>query len=143
MSQTIQPAYGQGSNTFDAVGGTEGVNHLVDTFYTLMESTPRYQSIHAMHQRSGEQARDRLARFLSSWMGGPHSYREKYGPINIPGAHAHLAVGPAERNLWLDCMSEAIDRIELNPSLAEYLIRQLSVPADRIVAVCQRQQKST
>lgn len=142
MSESEQPVYGQGSNTFDAVGGTQGINRLVDTFYDLMESTPRYQIISVMHQRSGAEARDRLARFLSSWMGGPSTYRDRYGPINIPSAHAHLDIGQHEQELWLDCMSEAIKQVGLPARLAEYLITQLAVPAGRIVAVSQHHGKS-
>ena len=63
---------------------------------------------------------------------GCEKAREKYGPINLPHAHAHLVVTLKERDQWLDCMAKAIDRMTYPASLKSYLIEQLTVPAERI-----------
>ena len=55
---------------------------------------------------------DKLARFLCGWMGGPKRYSEKYGGIAIPPAHSHLPVGESEKQAWLDCMREALDKLD-------------------------------
>ncbi|MGB1580523.1 MAG: globin, partial [Nevskiales bacterium] len=83
-------------------------------------------------------SRDKLARFLCGWMGGPRRYAEKYGPINIPGAHSHLGIGPAERDQWLHCMEEALAMQDYPDSLKQYLAEQLAVPAGRILAVSEK-----
>lgn len=68
-------------------------------------------------------------------MNGPALFSEKYGPIKIPSAHAHLRVGRDEREGWLCCMELAIEEQGYSPEFAAYLIRELRVPAERIVEV--------
>ena len=81
---TAGPAYGTGDATYQAAGGEAGIRALVDSFYDIMESDPAYREIHAWHPADGQLSRDKLARFLCAWTGGPRLYREKYGPISIP-----------------------------------------------------------
>ena len=66
-------------------------------------------------------------------MGGPTLYREKYGPISIPRAHAHLTIGPKERDAWLSCMAEAIDKQDYDQAFKNYLYQQLSRPANMVM----------
>ncbi len=65
-------------------------------------------------------------------MGGPRRYSEKYGPISIPGAHAHLNVTERERDQWLGCMAKALAQQDYPQNLIAYLLQQLFVPAERI-----------
>ena len=83
--------YGHGDATFRAAGGEQGIRQLVDSFYDIMSEKPQYERIFRWHPDPHE-ARDKLARFLCGWMGGPRRYHEKYGAISIPKVHAHLAV---------------------------------------------------
>ncbi len=124
--------YGQADATFQAVGGEAGVRKLVDSFYDLMDTHAAYQTIRNWHPEDLTLSRDKLSRFLCGWMGGPRLYQEKYGSISIPGVHAHLAVGEVEKQMWLDCMTEAMNQQDLPPALIRYLGEQLSRPADMI-----------
>ncbi|MGE3771910.1 MAG: group II truncated hemoglobin [Gammaproteobacteria bacterium] len=126
------PAYGVGDASFRAAGGEDGIRRLVDDFYDAMERLPEAAAIRAMHPADLGSARDKLARFLCGWMNGPKRYQEKYGPISIPGAHAHLAVDAAARDAWLACMAEALDRQPYPDGFKRYLFQQLSVPAERV-----------
>jgi hemoglobin len=65
-------------------------------------------------------------------MNGPSLYTERYGPIRIPSAHAHLRIGPRERDAWLRCMELAIAEQGYAPDFAAYLLRELRVPAERV-----------
>lgn len=130
--------YGDGDATFRAAGGQTGIRQLVDDFYDIMESNADYQTIHDWHPSDNEMSRDKLARFLCGWMGGPRLYREKYGSINIPGAHQHLGVTEAERDQWLNCMTEALAKQPYPDSLKQYLRRELAVPAERIRVASER-----
>jgi len=125
-------SYGQGDATFQAAGGEAGIRRLVDAFYDLMDTDPEFSAIRAMHPGDLDVARDKLARFLCGWMGGPRRYTEKYGRITIPGAHAHLGVTERERDQWLSCMKNALAKQDYPPSLVTYLQAQLYVPAERI-----------
>ena len=128
--------YGQGDATYLAVGEEAGVRALVKRFYSLMSSQPQYQTIRSWHPDELLESEDKLALFLCSWMGGPRLYRSKYGSINIIQAHKHLSVTVAERDQWLNCMSEALVQLNYPDDLVAYLLVQLRHPAERIRQTC-------
>jgi hemoglobin len=124
--------YGSGDATFQAAGGEAGVAKLVDTFYDIMETDPAYKRIWQLHPAKNETTRDKLARFLCGWMGGPKRYQEKYGSISIPQVHAHIDVATAEKGQWLSCMKQALAQQDYPQSLIDYLLNQLAIPAEHI-----------
>ena len=128
-----QSEYGKEDQTFQAAGGIDGIQQLVEDFYDVMSTRNHAAVIRHMHPGDLTVSIDKLARFLCGWMGGPKRYSEKYGGIAIPPAHSHLPVGESEKQAWLDCMREALDKQNYPVELKEYLIEQLTVPASRIV----------
>ena len=133
--------YGQGSATYDAVGGLQGLQQLVTEFYGIMDKSPDYAVIRDMHPADLEESIDKLVSFLSGWMGGERLYAKKYGGMGIPQAHKHLAIDESERDMWLSCMHEALLKQDYPETLVVYLLEQLSIPAERVraVSVAQRQ----
>lgn len=129
--------YGTGDTTFQAAGGEAGIERLVDSFYEIMATTRAYRTIYDWHPNDAE-ARDKLARFLCGWMGGPKRYHEKYGSISIPRVHQHLDIGRAEHDMWINCMTEALDQQPYPQSLRTYLITQLSIPAGHVRQHCEK-----
>ena len=125
-------AYGDGDASFQAAGGEAGIERLVDRFYDLMDSRKEAQVIRRMHPRDLAISRDKLKRFLSGWLGGPKRFAEKYGPIQIPKAHARFNIEAPERDAWLACMEEALESQPYAENFKAYLMRELFVPADRI-----------
>lgn len=126
------PRYGEGDTSYRAAGGQAGLTRLVDAFYRIMDELPEARGIRRMHPRDLTEARDKLTRFLCGWLNGPRLYSQRYGPINIPSAHAHLRIGPRERDAWLRCMALAIAEQDYAPDFAAYLLRALAVPAERV-----------
>jgi len=124
-------AYGEGDSSFQAAGGEEGLRRLVDGFYDAMEILPEAKRIRDMHPQDLTESKDKLARFLCGWLGGPKRYNEKYGTIRIPKAHSHLDIGVEERDAWLLCMEESLKVQPYEADFKAYLIEQLFVPADR------------
>jgi len=131
MSST--PTYGVGDASYQAAGGIEGLRRLVDDFYRIMDESPAAADLRRMHPESLEASRDKLACFLSGWLGGPKLFAEKYGPIVIPAFHAQWPIDEAGSAAWLGCMEQAIALQDYAPEFADYLLAQLRVPAARIV----------
>jgi hemoglobin len=125
-------SYGVGDGTYQAAGAEQGIRALVDAFYDIMAANPAYADIWQMHPSTHEMSRDKLARFLCAWTGGPKLFGEKYGPISIPNAHRHLKVNCALRDQWLDCMRDALLLRQYPDSFREYMLTQLAVPAERV-----------
>ena len=132
---TSTPLYGFSDTSYQAAGAEAGIRQLVDDFYRFMEELPEAASIRAMHKADLTSSRDKLTLFLCGWMGGPMLYHDKYGGINIPRDHAHLPIGAAERDAWLLCMERALTLQPYSAEFAQYLLTQLRIPAERIVAV--------
>lgn len=125
--------YGFEDTSLKAMGGEQGVRKLVDLFYDAMETRPDAQTIREMHPGDLSLSRDKLAAFLTGWLGGPKRFRERWGPIRIPPAHAHLAIGTSERDAWLACMQEAVDAMEVAEDFRAYFMREIAVPANRVM----------
>lgn len=117
------------------MGGEEGVRKLVDHFYDAMQGLPQAQTVLEMHPADLTLSREKLAAFLTGWLGGPKRYHEKWGPIWIPPAHAHLKIGPAERDSWLLCMQHAIDAMDVAPDFKAHFMKAIAVPAGLVVNV--------
>lgn len=129
-------AYGSKDTSYIAAGGKEGIFALVDNFFARMENDPRFKTIRDMHPDDKAMSRDKLARFLCGWLGGPKLYNEKYGAIGIPRVHAHLAIATVERDQWLTCMSESVAEQSFAPEFKVYLMEQLFVPAEAVRRRC-------
>lgn len=130
---TTTEVYGNADASYQAAGAINGIRQLVDDFYMLLDTEPVARDIRAMHPASLDMARDKLACFLSGWLGGPRLYSEKYGSISIPAFHAQWPIDQAHSEAWLHCMTLAIARQNYSASFAEYLLRQLRIPAQRVV----------
>lgn len=130
-------AYGTGDASFRAAGGQDGIFKLVNCFFDRMGSDLRFETIWNLHPDDKEMSRDKLARFLCGWLGGPKLYTEKYGSIGIPRVHAHLAIATPERDQWLTCMSESVAEQDFDHEFKTYLMEQLFVPAEAVRRRCE------
>ena len=122
--------FGVEDASYQAAGQEAGIRKLVDAFYDEMETLPEAKVIRDMHPKDLTVSRDKLARFLCGWLGGPKLFQQKYGTVKIPVAHRHLAIGPAERDTWLLCMDNALQGQAYSESFKSYLLEQLYVPAE-------------
>jgi len=132
MNTPSQPLFGVGDASYQAAGGSAGIERLVADFYRIMDESEAAQGVRSMYPEDLTLAREKLAAFLSGWLGGPRRYAEKFGSISIPQFHTRWPVGEAERDAWLDCMQRAIALQPYSPAFADYLLTQLRVPAERI-----------
>jgi len=96
---------------YERLGGEQGVRRLVDRFYDLMAQRSEAEGIRKMHPENLDGSRDKLFMFLSGWLGGPALYIEKYGHPRLRARHLPFAIGEAERDAWMRCMSQALDEI--------------------------------
>lgn len=112
MSETLSPPPDL-RTPFEAMGGEAGLRRLVDAFYDAMDTDPAAAGIRAMHQADLAPIRERLADWLSGWMGGPPVFAARHpGRPCIMSAHAPYAIGAAEVDQWLACMRRALDTVE-------------------------------
>ena len=108
--------------------GEEGIRELCDRFYEIMDTLPEAAGIRAMHAADLSPMKEKLAEYLTGWMGGPPLYANKYGSVCMTTPHEPFPIGPAERDQWLLCMDKALQEIDAG----EELVEMLRIPLFRI-----------
>ncbi len=115
---------------YERIGGDAKVRALVGRFYDLMDADPAFSGIRALHPKDLAGSREKLYLFLSGWLGGPQLYAEKYGHPMLRARHLHAAIGIAERDQWLECMSRAMTDVEIEEGLRRELYNAFYKTAD-------------
>jgi hemoglobin len=115
---------------FDRLGGEAAVRALVDRFYDLMDLEPQFEGIRALHPSALDGSRDKLYWFLCGWLGGPNHYIERFGHPMLRARHLPYAIGNAERDQWMACMTQAMQERGVDPQLAAGLQQAFRGTAD-------------
>jgi len=115
---------------FELLGGEPGVRALVDRFYDLMDLEPAYAGLRALHPATLEGSRDKLFWYLCGWLGGPNHYIERFGHPMLRARHLPYAIGNAERDQWMACMTQALREGGVEDTLAQGLRQAFQGTAD-------------
>jgi hemoglobin len=121
---------GAQATPYELLGGEAKLRALVDRFYDLMDADPAFEAIRRLHPASLGRARDNLFLFLSGWLGGPQLYVQKFGHPMLRARHLHVAIGEAERDEWMACMTCAMDELKVEAPLREALTQAFYRTAD-------------
>jgi hemoglobin len=95
-----------------------------------MDAEPEFAGIRKLHRADLGPAREKLYLFLSGWLGGPQLYAEKFGHPMLRARHLPFAIGEAERDLWLACMTRAMKEIGVEEALRAQLLAAFFKTAD-------------
>jgi len=115
---------------FDRLGGEAAVRALVDRFYDLMDLEAAYSGLRALHPATLEGSRDKLFWYLCGWLGGPDHYIERFGHPRLRARHLPYAIGDAERDQWMACMTRALHECGVDAELAQGLRHAFQGTAD-------------
>lgn len=115
---------------YEQIGGEARVRQLVDRFYDLMDTLPEAAGIRRLHQADLGEARDKLFKFLSGWLGGPPLYVQEYGHPRLRARHLPFPIGVAERDQWMLCMGRAMEDLGIDELLRTQLHSALFRTAD-------------
>lgn len=116
--------------TYEKIGGEAGVGKLCDRFYELMDSTPHFAELRAIHPESLQGSRDKLFMFLSGWLGGPDLFVEKFGHPRLRARHMPFAIGVKERDQWVACMVLAMEDVGIEEGIRAKLLENFFNTAD-------------
>jgi len=132
--QFSNPDYSKNS-IYNLVGGEDGVLRLVKVFYDIVETHPEGHKLHLLHLRGNGIAHSRAEQFnfLSGFLGGPKLYVEKHGHSNVRTMHDHVEINIEAKDIWLKCMSMAIDDVGLETNTKQKLMANFTVIAERLV----------
>jgi hemoglobin len=105
------------STPYEMIGGEQTLLKLVDRFYFYMDTLPETQGIRVIHQHNLASAKDKLFKFLSGWLGGPHLFIEEFGRPMLRARHLPFLTGEAERDQWMLCMNKALAELAMDSQL--------------------------
>jgi hemoglobin len=110
---------------YELMGGETAILSLVDRFYFYMDTLPEAKGIRKMHAQSLSNAKDKLFKFLSGWLGGPDLFIQEFGHPMLRRRHFPFAIGLSEREQWMLCMNKAMEEISMDNSLRDSLLEAL------------------
>ncbi len=115
------------------MGGEPAILSLVDRFYFYMDTLPEAQGIRQIHAESLANAKDKLFKFLSGWLGGPDLFIQEFGHPMLRRRHFPFAIGQSERDQWMLCMNKAMAEIPMDDRLRQSLIESLGQLATHMI----------
>ncbi len=118
--------------------GDQGIKDLVAAFYDVMDTHHEVREIRAMHGDDLGPIRSKLTSYLVGWMGGPPVYQAITGTVCLTDPHEPFHIGPRQRDQWLLCMDEALERI----GASEQLKQMLKIPMQRIADTVRNKDQS-
>ncbi len=102
----------QPSKAVFAAMGEQAIMDMVEAFYAaLAEST-----VASLFPPAGpelDEAARRSGAFFVGLLGGPPRYHERYGNPMMRARHLPFAIGSRERDEWLRCWDETLNRSDL------------------------------
>ncbi len=121
------------ATAYERIGGDDGLQQLVTSFYDYMESLPEAKLIRDLHPKDMRSAREKLYMFLSGWMGGPDRYITAFGHPRLRARHLPFPIGTEERNQWLMCMRKALDEMDIEAIFKEQLMSSFIQTANHMM----------
>jgi hemoglobin len=115
---------------YAAIGGADVVRALVDRFYDIMDRDPELAPLRAMHAADLAPMRDKLADWMSAFLGGPQHYFQRSDTVCFYAAHRRLPIDAAMRDRWLGCMQRALDESGVPPAVQAWIRPPLAELAD-------------
>lgn len=115
---------------YERIGGEPKVRQLVQRFYQLMDTLPEVHGVRKLHGADLKKSEDKLFMFLSGWMNGPQLFIEKFGHPRLRQRHITFAIGDAERDQWMMCMTQALQDVVEDEALRKELTDAFRKVAD-------------
>jgi hemoglobin len=95
-------------SVYEVVGGQPFFDALCRAFYARVATDEVLRPLYPDDMGESERS---LAAFLAQYFGGPPAYSARKGHPRLRMRHAHLRIGPAERDAWFADMAAALAEI--------------------------------
>ncbi|WP_188208331.1 globin domain-containing protein [Alkalibacillus aidingensis] len=120
----------QYGNIYEAIGGEEAVERLVEAFYKRVGKHPDLVPI--FPDDLTETAR-KQKQFLTQFFGGPPLYIQEHGHPMLKARHNPFPITPTRRDAWLECMNEALEEAEIEEPYKSSIYERLIMTANHMM----------
>lgn len=115
---------------FEAIGGERKIEELVEEFYQKVKQHPDLAPI--FPDDLTETAR-KQKQFLTQFLGGPPAYSQEHGHPMLRARHLPFEITPKRAEAWLSCLHDALNKININTEVRDYIFQRLSQTAHHMV----------
>lgn len=115
---------------YQAIGGEETIQRLVDAFYKRVAKHP--DLIPIFPEDLTEVAR-KQKQFLTQFFGGPPLYQMEHGHPMMRRRHLPFPITPTRRDAWLACMDEALEEAEIEEPFRSVIFERLTLTANHMM----------
>lgn len=114
---------------FEAIG-EQKLHQLIDAFYHRVGKHPELTPI--FPKDLTETAR-KQKQFLTQYLGGPSLYTLEHGHPMMRARHSSFEITPRRAKVWLECMADAMDEVELETSFRQGFYSRLVLTAKHMI----------
>ena len=118
---------------YERAGGDVFFEKLTRRFYDGVATDPVLRPLYPEDPEEFEQSRVHLMWFLVQYWGGPARYQAERGAPRLRMRHAPFAIGPTERDAWVEHMSEAVKAAGLSPLDETLMLGYLAGAATQMI----------
>jgi hemoglobin len=115
---------------YEAIGGKKVLDSLVEAFYKKVDRHPLLSPI--FPDDLTETIR-KQKQFLTQFLGGPQLYSNEHGHPMLRARHMPFPITEEMAEAWLECMSEAMDEVELEGPVRDYMFERLTQTAYHMI----------
>ncbi len=115
---------------YEAMGGKQVLDELVETFYHKVQLHPLLTPI--FPDDLTETIR-KQKQFLTQFLGGPQLYTKEHGHPMLRARHMPFPITEERAEAWLECMNDAMDEVQLEGPVREYIFERLTQTAYHMV----------
>lgn len=115
---------------FEAIGGYETIERLVNAFYKRVAINT--ELIPIFPEDLTETARKQTL-FLTQFFGGPSLYVEERGHPMLRRRHLPFKITPKRRDAWLECMAQALVEAEIEEPYRTAIYEKLTMTANHMM----------
>lgn len=118
------------STVYEMIGGADTLEKLADAFYRRVQAHPTLSQLFPVDIVP---VRNKQVRFLTQFFGGPHLYSDVYGPPMLRLKHLPHPITATRAFEWLGCMKEALEELQIEPSVRAFMLERLTMTAHHMV----------
>ena len=115
---------------YEAIGGADTVRRMVEAFYPKVQADPL---LGPLFPEDIDPVMEKQYMFLTQFFGGPSLFSDAYGHPMMRARHMPFKITPERAQAWLECMSEAMDEVELSGKFREIYYQRLVMTAQHMI----------
>jgi hemoglobin len=114
---------------YDRIGPAK-LRAIVQAFYPLVKAEPL---ISDLFPDNLSETMNKQEAFLTGFLGGPPLFHQTYGNPMLRYRHAPFEITLTRAKAWFACFVDAVDSVNLEPSLRDELLQAVSRTAAAMV----------